>query len=867
MDQFDFKFYYNFYPDLQKKNINTPNKLLEHYKLHGKNENRVKNKLELLDIYKFNPYIYRYNYEDLQHMNDEELKSHYVNYGHYEKRNCSKKIVNEIEIKYQIIKKNNNPIFKNNQLLAHLHCYDIDKFNEYFGKYIKNIINYFNVYVTFSIGETIPDYDIEILKINNKGMDIGGKICFLAYLENNKICYSHILFLHSKNDIKKREIYFKPYISNIEQINYICSIIGNYDLIYNNLILDGDWNKKIGYTINKYYYDEYLKLMNYKNLTTKFIEGNCLIVSKKMVQSMFPKKYLIFFYNKLNNKNTFDINWVKHQYKLFNYNEKEIYKIYKKKKYYGNHLNHTNQKLISDYTFIFNDKSVDIENYFLKDGAYEHLWERLWLNVCLNINGKYKIIDNVYHKIKLKYNFDTNLYKFINNISSKNDIESIYNLQNNISENEIYSLKQILKILPLNFNIDQFCSENNINNMNNNEIINYYCKKKKKNNNEKKWIDTIECFNNLKIFTHIFPQFHEIEENNKFWGEGFTEWWNVRKTFQIHNKHLPLHPDSDIGYYNLLDFHNRKRWDLYAEDNGIYGFVFCHYWFSKGIVMNKVIDKMLEDGMPNKPWFFNWINENWTKRWDGGNNEILLDVCLDIKKCEEHFKCILKYFKSKNYYKINNKPVLAIYRPCEIPKLYIQKFKELACKNNFSGLIFIKTLNNNLENNFTINSDNYCEYEFEYPPNYSGTLVDSKINNNNFEFYKKMPDTNKCNNYDINEHFIALTNTKSNKKKLIRGIMPCWDNLPRHTTLKSDCHIQIGSNSFIFYLTLLKQFKKLKEEGGEYMIINSLNEWAEQCILEPSIQNKYSYLEALKLAKKTNLELIDSKLLNCLINF
>jgi len=97
--------------------------------------------------------------------------------------------------------------------------------------------------------------------------------------------------------------------------------------------------------------------------------------------------------------------------------------------------------------------------------------------------------------------------------------------------------------------------------------------------------------------------------------------------------------------------------------------------------------------------------------------------------------------------------------------------------------------------------------------------------------------------------------------------MPCWDNLPRHTTLKSDCHIQIGSNSFIFYLTLLKQFKKLKEEGGEYMIINSLNEWAEQCILEPSIQNKYSYLEALKLAKKTNLELIDSKLLNCLINF
>ena len=97
--------------------------------------------------------------------------------------------------------------------------------------------------------------------------------------------------------------------------------------------------------------------------------------------------------------------------------------------------------------------------------------------------------------------------------------------------------------------------------------------------------------------------------------------------------------------------------------------------------------------------------------------------------------------------------------------------------------------------------------------------------------------------------------------------MPCWDNLPRHTSLNSNFHILIGSNSFIFYLILLKQFIKLREDGGEYMIINSLNEWAEQCVLEPSIQNQYSYLEALELAKKTDLDLIDLKLLDNLISF
>ena len=84
--------------------------------------------------------------------------------------------------------------------------------------------------------------------------------------------------------------------------------------------------------------------------------------------------------------------------------------------------------------------------------------------------------------------------------------------------------------------------------------------------------------------------------------------------------------------------------------------------------------------------------------------------------------------------------------------------------------------------------------------------------------------------------------------------MPCWDNLPRHHKLKSKSHIQIGSNSLLFYFTLIRQFYNIKEEKGEYFFINSLNEWAEQCVMEPSIQNEYSYLEAFKMAKKTDLE-------------
>ena len=93
------------------------------------------------------------------------------------------------------------------------------------------------------------------------------------------------------------------------------------------------------------------------------------------------------------------------------------------------------------------------------------------------------------------------------------------------------------------------------------------------------------------------------------------------------------------------------------------------------------------------------------------------------------------------------------------------------------------------------------------------------------------------------------------------------DNFPRHTIGNNLFITYHNSNSFIFYLILIKQFLLIKREKGEYYFINSLNEWAEQCVLEPSIENEYSYLEAFKLAKKTNLDEINEILLDKLINF
>ena len=99
----------------------------------------------------------------------------------------------------------------------------------------------------------------------------------------------------------------------------------------------------------------------------------------------------------------------------------------------------------------------------------------------------------------------------------------------------------------------------------------------------------------MKIIAFYLPQFHEVKENNEWWGEGFTEWTNVKSskpTFKGHN--MPRVP-LNKNYYNLTD-NSTLRWqaDL-AKKYGIYGFAYYHYWSEGNMLLEKPAEIMLED--------------------------------------------------------------------------------------------------------------------------------------------------------------------------------------------------------------------------------------------------------------------------------
>jgi len=288
----------------------------------------------------------------------------------------------EEEIKYDIMQY--SKFDTNNKNYCHIHCYNIDKFNYMFSKYKINLEKYFNIIITYSIGNYTPECnDSLIMKVKNRGADFGGKLCALDYLYKNKIQYQNILFLHSKTNDKKREEYFTPLIGSEETIKNNLNKLNNYNALFNNLhSIHNRKNFETMYMSNSYYHNEllnYLKVSNKKE--ESYCEGNCLFLSHKIVDFIF-KNNMNIFYNALNTIEDFDVSWVKGRYNKHNVSIETLYEHFK---YNVNYMNlNKNNKAVGNN---FANKSND-----MPDGMFEHIFERIYVNVIKHLNLSYLLV-------------------------------------------------------------------------------------------------------------------------------------------------------------------------------------------------------------------------------------------------------------------------------------------------------------------------------------------------------------------------------------------------------------------------------------------------------------------------------------------
>ena len=341
----------------------------------------------------------------------------------------------------------------------------------------------------------------------------------------------------------------------------------------------------------------------------------------------------------------------------------------------------------------------------------------------------------------------------------------------------------------------------------------------------------------IKPIAIYLPQFHPIPENDKAWGEGFTEWTNVKKAKPLFEGHYQPHvPHEDVGYYDLRDPEVMVRQAAMAKEYGIYGFAFYHYWFNGKRLLETPLDNMLKTGKPDFPFLYIWANENWTKRWDGLDNDIIIKQDYSHDDDLEHIRFLCKnVFNDKRYIIIDEKPVFLVYRTELFPNIKetARIWREEAQKFGFKDLYLVRVENFVAGvNPVDIGFDAAMEFA---PDNRCMGDPDNIIENNQLISVNT--------NY---KEIITRTIDKHFNYKAFRCVFPSWDNSSRKkknillTTQNSPELFAYFFNQLLFYT------EQNLEKEEQLIFINAWNEWGEGCHIEPDQKSGYAYLNGIK---------------------
>lgn len=356
---------------------------------------------------------------------------------------------------------------------------------------------------------------------------------------------------------------------------------------------------------------------------------------------------------------------------------------------------------------------------------------------------------------------------------------------------------------------------------------------------------------NLRPLAIYLPQFHPIPENDTWWGKGFTEWTNVTKAKALFNGHYQPHLPKDLGFYDLRLIESMEGQADLAKEYGIYGFCIYHYWFSGKRVLEFPVENLIEKRRPNFPFSLCWANENWTRRWDGADQEVLLSQDYSDLDDLAQIRALFKYFKDERYITVDGKPLFIVYKSHLLPnpKRTTEIWRDEAKKLGLEGLYLVRMEFN--DKDLIDPTLQGFDAGIEFQPFYKIKNIQKIVNETIVDKLIRKLFTSKKSVYWENYvyRYCDLVDTnipyENNEYKIYPGITPSWDNTSRR---KSGATIFEGSNPELYgkWLSEITSGFKPFSSHENFIFINAWNEWAEGNHLEPCQKWGRSYLEVTK---------------------
>jgi len=366
----------------------------------------------------------------------------------------------------------------------------------------------------------------------------------------------------------------------------------------------------------------------------------------------------------------------------------------------------------------------------------------------------------------------------------------------------------------------------------------------------------------MKIIAFYLPQFHEIPENNEWWGKGFTEWANVQEAKPTFKGQYQPRVPLNKNYYNLKNVKTLEWQAKIAKKYGVYGFCYYHYWFEGEMLLNKPAEIMRANKTVDMPFCFSWANHTWSRNWANKSDSILKEQKYgDKKDWKKHFFYLLEFFKDRRYIKIDGKPIMILYNPLgvkEFPPM-IKLWQKLAKENGLPGISFMHQ-----QNQFNHNTEPSGEL-YDYGIEFQMNQAVLKFTQNNFLFtmervLNRLADILpffRCKittmHYSYDDIWNIILNTKPRDNKWIPGAFVDWDNTPRRKNRGQVC-TDVTPEKFKKYLSaqILRARDVYKKD---YLFMFAWNEWGESGYLEPDEKYGYKMLEAVHEALKENNEM------------
>jgi GT2 family glycosyltransferase len=355
-----------------------------------------------------------------------------------------------------------------------------------------------------------------------------------------------------------------------------------------------------------------------------------------------------------------------------------------------------------------------------------------------------------------------------------------------------------------------------------------------------RWGDLLARLDAIRPLAFYLPQFHATPENDLWWGTGFTEWTNVVKARPNYVGHYQPHLPTDLGFYDLRVAEALTRQANLARRYGIEGFCVYYYNFGRHRVLGAPLEVVRAN--PGIPFHYClcWANENWTRQWDGGTQEVLLEQSNDADALASIVADAVSHAADPRYLRVNGKPLFLVYRPLRLPDApgFAAACRAAFTQAGFAGVHLVYVESMEAVDEKIRPADLGFDACVEFPPHGRSVPAETSavIVKDGWSGYR----------YDYPQTVRAFCKRDSVPYTRYPAVFPSWDNTPRQP-LRGTSFDGATPEAFRIYVEAkIEEARRFLMGEERLLFINAWNEWAEGAHLEPDTGFGHRWLEAMR---------------------